>query len=177
VREIFISWVEYRPNRNLGGEKFLRVGNFTGGSRKLDLILSYGGTSGSGNNAATERGTCDIFENASTFSFDFGDFGLGEVLPNWSDKLYHIEVRWKLATSTNSDGIFQMWVDGAQVASITNLRMFLASGDATQGFEVAELGGWSSTGVGSLSWATYPLDRWYPCGWKISSTRLGVWKE
>jgi hypothetical protein len=44
TREAWYSWWEYRPDTNVGGEKWLRVGNRTtpGGSRGHDIVWCFG---------------------------------------------------------------------------------------------------------------------------------------
>lgn len=160
LREMYVSWLEYRPNNNRSGEKWFRCGNLiSGDTRGHDIIVGW---------ANDTLGGLACFSNSS-FMFEQQDF-YGNVISYASNIVRHFEVRVKLSSGTNSDGAVQVWQDGTQVASTTNFRHNRDAGDAARNLTLFEfMGGWSSGG------SQYPIDRWYPGGIKISTTRLGPW--
>lgn len=167
LRTVWLSWWEYRPNANEGGEKLCRFGNFCpadGNQRGLDNIITYGADPAeigyisnhtSSANALCEQNNVEVATGVSLGS---------------SAWMHHLECGVHLSTGLGSDGWTEFWVDGTRVLNIPSMAHFKSGGlPSTTTIDVWDVGGWSSDAAG-----TYPITR-YICELRIASQRQGVW--
>jgi hypothetical protein len=158
TREVYISWIEWRPNANMGGEKFLRIGNRVGEGRGHDIIITM--------SEPDENFT--LLDNSDVGQYPWGEGFNAPLLDGWPGGLAHFEVRLLLSTGTNADGVCQMWFNGDLHANWTGIRMHQDATAAARDIGLAELAGWSS-GTG-----TYPIRRYY-LAFGVSTTRQGLY--
>jgi hypothetical protein len=163
VRDVTVEWIEWRPNSNMAGEKFTRLGNFIGENRGHDIIVTL-------SNAEDAVGVT-LLDNSDAGQYPWGEgFSVG-LFSGWPGGLAHFAVRTLLSTGTNADGQCQVYHNGNLHANWTGVRMHQDATAAARNIQLAELGGWSSgTGPGTA----YPIDR-YILAWGITSTRNALW--
>lgn len=158
TRDVHVSWWEYRPNGNQAGEKFLRFDTFAGTSPPTQhQPILY----------RDNAGVMGWLENHGGGNVN-GHADAGATSVPWNGTLAHWEVRLKLSTGTNSDGLMTVWKDGTQVMSATGVKNNVNATGATYNIEQICLGGWNS---GSGTW---PIERIF-LAFAIATTRQNVW--
>jgi len=166
TRTISHSMWQYRGVSQVGGEKFIRDGNFLGGvinaNRLIDQIWTLGNLTG-----------LTLVANGANM-YPYGDHGYGAVTGAWPPGLIHVESVSTLSTGTNADGSAAFYVNGALVAQATGLRYFNNVNDAAIGWQLSEIGEWSSTGGGTEGSVTYPIPL-YICAVRLADSRQGPW--
>ena len=166
--ELYIEWYEYYPNGTEGlgpkyvhqaasptNDKFLRVwsGNQSDGNNgytsfnvKVGASTGVGGVSTGDEQLFAEWGVngLGVGPNGSSGSqpgFFYNSWVTDTVRGRWIDVRVHL----KVATSSNNNGVIEVWRDGTKVISATTLANY-PSGGAGNYYNFGYLMGWANSG-------------------------------
>lgn len=158
--ELYISWWEYRSSAG-GGVQNKAARMLTS---QHDFIVEYQIPLGSPTNVSPV-----IFQNSGNGYPGSAGFGTGVTWNNGTWR--HVEYYIRRSTSTTaSDGIGRLWIDGVLNLDGTARWNYDAT-DAAATIQRACFGGWVSAGGGG---GTAPWPR-YIGAVRVSSARQGVW--
>jgi hypothetical protein len=166
--ELYLEWYAYYPNgteglgprfvheaASPGNDKFLRLwsGNQSDGNDGYSqFTVKAGASTDVGGVAAGDE---KIFAEYGENMLGVGPFGTTGSQPSSSFQSFitdsyrgrwiDIKVHVKAASSANNDGVIQIWRDGVQIVSATNLPTY-PSGGAGNYYNFGYLLGWANAG-------------------------------